>query len=46
MRLSKLLESAGIHVDKELVDAEITEIVTDSRSVSLGCMFICISGER
>lgn len=44
MRLSKLLEEAGISANDNILDAEITEIVTDSRRASFGCMFICLSG--
>ena len=44
MRLSKLLSDSGIIPTCEITDYEITEIVTDSRKASLGCMFICISG--
>ena len=44
MRLSKLLSDSGIIPTCEITDCEITEIVTDSRKTSLGCMFICISG--
>ena len=46
MRLSKLLEESGIVPDGEIVDCEITEIVTDSREACLGCMFICLSGGK
>ena len=34
MRLSKLLEEAGIAAAGELTDAEITEIVTDSNGLA------------
>ena len=44
MKLSKLLSDGGITADKEIKDGEITEIVTDSRRASLGCMFICLEG--
>ena len=44
MRLSKLLCEAGMSFDDSIPDVEITEIVTDSRRASLGCMFICLSG--
>ena len=44
MKLSKLLNDSGIEFNENIIDAEITEIVTDSRRASLGCMFICLSG--
>ena len=44
MRLSKLLSEAGIPFDEGISDVEITEIVTDSRRVSFGCMFVCLCG--
>lgn len=46
MRLSKLLEESGIVPENDIVDCEITEIVTDSREACFGCMFICLSGGR
>ena len=46
MRLSKLLEDSGITPGSDIIDCEITEIVTDSREVSLGCMFVCLCGGR
>lgn len=44
MKLSKLLAESGIPIGEDIIDGEITEIVTDSRRASLGCMFICLSG--
>ncbi len=46
MRLSKLLEDSGIVPNGDIADCEITEIVTDSREASLGCMFVCLCGGR
>lgn len=46
MRLSNLLRASGIFPDSDITDCEITEIVTDSREASLGCMFICLCGGR
>lgn len=44
MKLSKLLTDSGIPISENITDGEITEIVTDSRRASFGCMFICLSG--
>lgn len=46
MKLSRLLMLAGIEYPKEIIDREISEIVTDSRKVSSGAMFIAVSGLR
>ena len=46
MRLSKLLKDSGIDIRGEIVDCEITDIVTDSREACFGCMFICLKGGR
>ena len=46
MKLSALFDKANIDYPRELGNIEITEIITDSRKVSRGCLFICISGER
>ena len=46
MRLSKLLVDSGILPENNIIDCEITEIVTDSREASLGCMFICLCGQH
>ena len=46
MRLSRLLNDAGIIPEKYFLDGEITDIVTNSKEASLGCMFICLSGEK
>lgn len=44
MKLSALLTDSGIPIGENLIDGEITEIITDSRRASFGCMFICLSG--
>lgn len=44
MRLHELFGRAGLEYPEELGDMEITGIVTDSRSVTEGCLFLCIKG--
>ncbi len=44
MRLYKLLSAAGIEIPNGVSDIEISEIVTNSKKVTRGCMFVCISG--
>jgi len=44
MRLEKLLSGANIACPKNMSGIEITSIVTDSRLVREGSMFICIDG--
>lgn len=44
MLLGKLFDGAGIEYPEEFSDIEISRIVTDSREVSDGCMFIALEG--
>lgn len=44
MRLSKLVEKAGLASECNFSDTEITDIVTNSREATYGCMFVCLSG--
>ncbi len=44
MRLSELFLRAGLVCPPECKDVEITGIVTDSRKIISGCLFICIKG--
>ena len=44
MRLYDLLSAAGIACPDGIGDTPVTSIVTDSRKVTEGCMFICING--
>lgn len=46
MKLSRLFEKAKLDYPSELGDIEITEIITDSRKVCQGCLFLCIKGEH
>ena len=46
MRLYSLLASAGLECPSGAYDIEVTEIVTDSRKITSGCMFICIRGQH
>ena len=46
MRLYDLLSAANIDCPDGAYDIEVTSIVTDSRKVTRGCMFICIRGLR
>ena len=46
MRLSELLTRAGIEYSPEMGDREIKNIVTDSRKVERGSLYICIKGLR
>jgi len=45
MFLSELLKGIEYKAEKEF-DAEISEITSDSRAVSAGCVFVCIKGLR
>ena len=44
MRLTKLLEN--IEVKNSFSDYDISEIITDSRKVTEGCVFVCIKGRE
>lgn len=44
MKLEILCRAAGIGCPVGCENAEIPEIVTDSRAVSAGCLFICVRG--
>ncbi len=44
MNVSELFGKAGLSYPPELGDLNITEIVTDSRKVTKGCLFLCIKG--
>lgn len=44
MRLAELFGRAELSFPPELGDMEITKIVTDSRQVVKGCLFLCIRG--
>ncbi|MBQ8331543.1 MAG: UDP-N-acetylmuramoyl-L-alanyl-D-glutamate--2,6-diaminopimelate ligase [Clostridia bacterium] len=44
MKVSELFGRAEMEYPPELGDIEITEIVTDSRQVKDGCLFLCIRG--
>jgi len=44
MRLYELLSRAGIEFDINMGDREVTAVVTDSRRVVEGCVFVCIDG--
>lgn len=44
MRLTKLLEN--VEVKNSFSDYDISEIITDSRKVTEGCVFICIKGRE
>ena len=46
MKLCELLSRSGIPCPKGREDIEVTKIVTDSRKISSGCMFVCIRGQR
>ena len=46
MKLSSLLERADIACPPSAAELDITEIVTDSRKASEGCLFVCIAGSR
>ncbi len=46
MKLSTLFKNAKLDYPSELGDIEITEIITDSRKVRQGCLFLCIKGEH
>lgn len=44
MRLTKLLEN--VEVKNSFSDYDISEIITDSRKVTDGCVFVCIKGRE
>ena len=44
MRLSELFGRAGLEYPPELGGLDVTKIVTDSRQVTPGCLFLCIKG--
>lgn len=44
MRLTKLLEN--VEVKNSFSDYDISEIITDSRKVTEGCVFVCIKGRE
>ena len=46
MRLSRVLEDVGVRCPEEYKNVEFTDVVTDSRLVSQGCMFICRRGHN
>ena len=46
MRLSDVLEDIGEKLPEKYKTVEFTEIVTDSRRVTAGCMFICRRGHN
>lgn len=46
MRLGELCQSAGIECPKELFSLEISNVTSDSRQVSEGCLFVCIRGSH
>lgn len=46
MTLFSLLSDSGIECPDGLLNIEISKIVTDSKDVSDGCLFICIRGTR
>ncbi len=46
MKLETLLQEIDYKVLQGRVDAEITQVVYDSRKVTEGCLFICIEGAK
>ena len=44
MRLTQLLEHLEYEVVKGNHEIEVTELINDSRKVTPGCVFVCISG--
>ena len=44
MKLFSLLSLAGISIPDGISDIEVTSIVTDSKKVTKGSMFVCIRG--
>lgn len=46
MKLSQLCSEAGIEWSAEHADTDITAVVSDSRRVIAGCLYVCIKGER
>ncbi len=44
MKISELFGKAGLNYPPEAGDIEIDQIVTDSRKVRPGCLFLCIKG--
>ena len=46
-KLSELLKNTAIKWSSFIPpDAEVTEVVSDSRNVRPGCMFVCLKGRR
>ena len=46
MRLGEVLYEIGVDCPKKYENIEFTEIVTDSRRVTDGCMFVCLRGHN
>ena len=46
MRLGELFDRAGLRCPDEHKNIEITEVVTDSRKATEGCIFVCIEGHN
>ena len=46
MQLCKLFAAAGLECPKEYENIDVKNIVTDSRKVSQGSLFICLSGSK
>ena len=44
MNLSELLR--GITYQTSLADREISDVCSDSRKITPGCIFVCIKGEK
>lgn len=44
MKLSELLN--GVSTENEYEDAEITSVTDDTRKVTVGCVFVCIKGDK
>ncbi len=44
MRLGKLFSTAGIECPENLLDLEVSAIVTDSKKVVENCIFVCLCG--
>lgn len=46
MKLLHLCTYAGIECDKRYADTDITSVVSDSRRVCDGCVYVCVKGEK
>ena len=46
MKFGALLSSVGIECPQELLDKEVSGVVTDSRKLKKDCIFVCIRGSR